>query len=162
MYQILETTEIKESDDFFVSKDLMWKLKSTLEEKGLKFEVFESKTEEFIQLNFPTYQVSMFNSQLAITIPYWDSNSDDGINKEIKIITNVFLENGFTGFDPQNEQFIKEKYEFQKTFTETKSVVDEHLNINNNNLTDNISAKYIGIGLGIILVVIILWKAIKK
>jgi hypothetical protein len=160
---ILESTEPSESDDFFVSKDLMLKLKSELKEKGLNFEIFKSKTEDYVELNFPTYQISMFNSQIAISLPYWDSNSDDGINKEIKIITNVLIENGFTGFDPQTEEIISKKYEFQKTFTETKTVVDEHLNANKNLNSDNSnSIKIIGIILGIVLIGIVIWKLIKR
>jgi hypothetical protein len=158
---ILESAKPTESDELFVSKDLMLEIKTILKEKGLSFEVFESKSEDYIELNFPTYQISMFNSQIAISLPYWDSNSNDGINKEIKIITNVLIENGFTGFDPQTEQIINEKFEFQKAFTETKSVVSEHLN-KNENLNDNNSVKYIGISLAIILIGIIVWRIIKK
>ncbi len=160
---ILESAKPTESDELFVSKDLMLEIKTILNEKGLSFEVFESKTEDYIELNFPTYQISMFNSQIAISLPYWDSNSNDGINKEIKTITNVLIENGFTGFDPQTEQIIKVKYEFQKTFTETKGIVDEHLNqIQNKNLNDNNAIKYIGIILGILLVGFIVWKIVRK
>lgn len=160
---ILESTEANESDDFFVSKDLMLKLKSELKEKGLNFEIFESKTEDYIELNFPTYQISMFNSQIAISLPYWDSNSNDGINNEIKIITNVLIDKGFTGFDPQIEQIISRKYELQKKFAETKTVVDENLNANKNlNFDNDNSTKIIGIVLGAVLVGILIWKFIKR
>jgi hypothetical protein len=163
IYPILETTEPKKTDEIYISKDLMWKLKSILEEKGLKFEVFESKTDEIIELNFPSYQVSMYNSQIAISLPYWDSNSVNNISNEIKIISNVLLENGFTGFDPQTEQFVIEKYEFQKAFTMTKEVVDEHFKkTQNNNLNENNTIKYVGIGLGILIFLIIIWKVLRK
>lgn len=114
--------------------------------------------EDYMELNFPTYQVSMFNSQFAISIPYWDSNSNDGINNEVKIITNTFLENGFTGYDPQTEEFIMAKYEFKKSFTESKTIVDKTLNNQTNN---NLNYKYIGIGIAILVIGMIVWKLVK-
>src|SRR5690606_4945909 len=118
----------------------------------------EKSDEDYLELNFPTYQVSMFDSQFAISVPYWDSNSDDAINNEIKIITNTLLDNGFTGYDPQTEEFIVTKYEFKKNFSESKTVVDKTLN----NQPDNSSnLKYIGIGIAIIIVGIIIWKLLK-
>ena len=125
---ILETDALK-SDKHFVSKQQMVDLKDKLIQQGLKFEVFENPNEDYLELNFPTYQVSMFNNQFAISVPYWDNNSNVGINNEIKIITNTLLENGFTGYDPQTEEFIVSKHEIKKTFTESKTVVDRTLNI---------------------------------
>lgn len=103
----------------------------------------------------------MSNSQIAISLPYWDSNSNDVINKEVKTITNVLIDNGFTGFDSQTELIINKKFKLQKTFTETKSLVNEHLN-KNDNLSDSNSIKYIGISLAILLIGIIVWKLLKK
>lgn len=154
---ILES-DVSKTDQHFVSKQQMLELKDKLVQQGLKFEVFEKPNEDYLELNFPTYQVSMFNSQFAISVPYWDSNSDDGINNEIKIITNTLLDNGFTGYDPQTEEFIVTKYEFKKNFSESKTVVDKTLN----NQPDNSSnLKYIGIGIAIIIVGIIIWKLLK-
>ena len=102
----------------------------------------------------------MFNSQIAISLPYWDENSNDGVNNEVKQITNVLLSNDLKGFDPQTEDFITEPYEFQKTFTETKTVANNHLNSetqgqNGNNLI------YLGIGLGVVIIGFIIWKMVK-
>ena len=104
------------SDDFFISKNLMRKLKSILNKKGLRFELFESETEDVIELTFEkTYQLSMFNSQIAISLPFFYSpKADYEINKEVKIITDVLIENGFSGFDAQTEKFIHEKIDTQK------------------------------------------------
>jgi hypothetical protein len=66
---ILES-DVSKSDQHFVSKQLMLEIKDKLIQQGLKFEVFEKTDENYLELNFPTYQVSMFNSQFAISVPY--------------------------------------------------------------------------------------------
>ena len=154
---ILES-EVSKTDEHFVSKQKMLDIKDKLIQQGLKFEVFEKSDEDYLELNFPTYQVSMFNSQFAISVPYWDSNSDDGINNEIKIITNTLLDNGFTGYDPQTEEFIVTKYEFKKNFSESKTVVDKTLKTQTEN---NFNYTYLGIGIAIIVIGIIIWKLVK-
>lgn len=160
VYDILETTEPNPENEIYISKDFMKSLVEELKSEGLDFEIFEDKDEDYFELNFPSYQLSMFNSQLVISLPYWDENSNKGINKEIKQITNVFLKNDFTGFDPQTEEFITEPYEFQKTFTETKTVVDNHLKSESQQSNGN-NLIYLGIGLGILIIGLIVWKMIK-
>lgn len=154
---ILETDVVK-TDKHFVSKQQMFEIKDKLVQQGLKFEVFEKPDEDYLELNFPTYHVSMFNSQFAISIPYWDSNSNDGINNEIKIITNILLDNGFTGYDPQTGKFIVSKYEFENNFSESKTVIDKTLN---NQADNSFDYKYAGIGISIIIIGITIWKLLK-
>lgn len=160
VYDILETTEPKSENEIFISKDLMKSLIQQLKSEGLEFDTFEGKEEDYFELNFPTYQLSMFNSQIAISLPYWDENSYDGVNKEIKQITNVLLGNDLKGFDPQKEEFITEPYGFHKTFTETKTVVDHHIN-SETETQDGNNLMYLGIGLGILILGLIIWKMIK-
>lgn len=154
---ILES-DVSKTDQHFVSKQEMLELKDKLIRQGLKFEVFQKSDEDYLELNFPTYQVSMFNSQFAVSIPYWDSNSNDGINNEIKIITNTLLENGFTGYDPQTDEFIVTKYEFNKSFAESKTLADKILNTETEN---SFNYKYVGIGIAILIIGLILWKLLK-
>ena len=160
VYDIMETTEPKPDNEIFISKDFMKSLIEQLNSEGLEFKIFKGKDEDYFELNFPTFQLSMFNSQIAISLPYWDENSNDGVNNEVKQTTNVLLSNDLKGFDPQTEEFITEPYEFQKTFTETKTVVNNHLNSetqgqNGNNLI------YLGIGLGVVIIGFIIWKMVK-
>ena len=161
VYDILETTEPKPNNEIFISKDFMKSLITELKSEGLEFKIFEGKEGDYFELNFPTYQLSMFNSQIAISLPYWDENSNEGIHKEIKQITNVFLKNDFTGFDAQMEEFITEPYKFQNTFTETKTVVDNHLKYEFQKSSGN-KLIYLGIGLGILIIGILIWKMIIK
>lgn len=154
---ILES-DVSKSDQHFVSKQLMLEIKDKLIQQGLEFEVFEKTDEDYLELNFPTYQVSMFNSQFAISVPYWDSNRDDGINKEIKIITNTLLDKGFTGYDPQTEEFIATKFEFKKSFSDSKMVADKSLNTQTEN---SFNYKYLGIGITILMIGILIWKLLK-
>ena len=160
VYKILETIEPNPENEIYISKDFMKSLIEQLKSEGLEFDTFEGKGEDYFELNFPTYQLSMFNSQLAISLPYWDQNSSEVTNKEIKQITNIFLKNDFTGFDPQTEEFITEPYEFQKTFTETNTVVDNHLKSESIQSRGN-NLMYFGIGLGILIIGLIVWKMIK-
>ena len=89
-------------------------------------------------------------------MPYWDKNSGEGVNREIKKIINVFLEYDFKGFDPQTEEFINEPFEFKESFKESKRVVD--------NLGDSeskaVSIKpriYLGISVVFFLLLILVW-----
>lgn len=154
---ILES-DVSKTDQHFVSRQTMIQIKNKLIQQGLEFEVFEKTDEDYLELNFPTYQVSMFDSQFAISVPYWDSNSDDQINNEIKIITNTFLDNGFTGYDPQTEKFIATKYEFKKNFSKSKTIVKKTLK---NQTDNNFNYKYMGIGIAVIVIGIIIWKLLK-
>jgi len=160
VYNILEVTEPNPKNEIYISKYFMKSLIEQLKSKGLEFKIFQDKDEDYFELNFPNYQLSMFNSQIVISLPYWNENSNEGINKEIKQITNVFLKNDFIGFDPQTEEFISEPFEFQKTFTETKTIVDNHLKTEIQPSSGK-NTVYLGIGLGMLIIVIIVWKMMK-
>lgn len=160
VYDIMETTEPKSDNEIFISKDLMKSLIEQLKSEGLEFETFEGKDEDYFELNFPTYQLSLFNSQIAISLPYWDENSNEGVNIEVKQITNVLLSNDLKGFDPQTEEFITEPYEFHQNFAETKTLVDKHMNSESQGQNGN-SLMYVGIGLGILILGFLIWKMIK-
>lgn len=160
VYDILETTEPESDNEIFISKDLMKSFIKQLKTQGLEFDTFEGKDKDYFELNFPTYQLSIYNSQIVISLPYWDENSNDGINKEIKQITNVLLSNNLKEFDPQTEKFIAEPYELQKTFTEIKTVVDNHINSETQSQNGN-NLMYLGIGVGVLILGLIIWKMIK-
>ena len=68
------------------------------------------------------------------------------------------MDNGFTGYDPQTEEFIVTKYEFKKNFSESKTVVDKTLK---NHTDNNLNYKYIGVGIAVIIIGIIIWKLLK-
>ena len=108
--------EIVKTDPHFITKEIKTKIIESLKSQGLAFDSFENHEESYVELNFPTYQVAMFSSQISISVPYWDINSEEGINKEVKQIVNTLLDNGFTGYDPQREEFITAKYKFQESF----------------------------------------------
>jgi len=98
--QILEADVIK-SSKHFVSKELMMKIKESLISKGLKFEVFVGNDEDYLELNFPSYQVSMFNIQIALSIPYLDANNNDIITEEVKQkVIKACKEDKFKSFGP--------------------------------------------------------------
>jgi len=161
IYDVLETTETNPHNEIYIPKDLMKTLIEELKSNKLAFEIFEGTDGDSFELNFPSYQISMHNSQIAISLPYWDENSHEGINKEVKQITNVFLNNDLKGFDPQTEKFIVEPYEIQNTFTETKTVVDNYLQSPTQKSNGN-TLKFVGFGLGILILALLIWKFFAK
>ena len=158
-YSLLESESNSESETF-VSKGLMSKIITQIKSQGLAFELFEDKKKDHFELTFSSYQLAMFNSEIALAIPYWDENSNEGINKEIKLITNILIDNGFTGFDSQTEEFITKKHDISTNFVEAKTVVDNNLDTVNTPHKDH-TFLYTGLGLGGIIVLILLWKLLK-
>ena len=156
--QKLLENDAQKTDIHFVSKKEMIEIKDLLLKKGLKFEVFEEKEEDYTELNFPTYQIMMFNNQFAFSLPYWDQNSSEGINNEIKEITNLLIERGFTGYDPQTEKFIKTKYEISDSFKTTKTTIYKNVNKEGTNKMD---LSYVGILIAIVVIAMIIRKIIR-
>lgn len=159
-YDVLEMTDVDPSSETYVSRDEMESIIAEIANIGIEFDQFEGKDGSHFELNFPSYQVFLFHSQLAISVPYWDENNSEKIDKEIKQISNVFLNNGFRGFDSQTEEIIESPYTFQQTFSETKAIVDsarpkEKSIIGNNML-------YIGIGFLIVITLFVIFKLVKR
>lgn len=126
---ILENTNVESTDFDFFSLEFKKELIKQFKKIGLKFEVFHAKEgveSSHIELNFPTYQISLFDSQISISIPYWDENTSMQIDKEIKTISNILIGNGFIGYDSQIGELITEKVDFKNNFAISKEVVKEH------------------------------------
>jgi hypothetical protein len=119
-------SEASAKDQHFISKALMHEIQADLAGKGLSFETFEGKQDDYVELNLETYQISMFNSQIAVSLPYWDINSSDAIDNEVNLISKVLREKGFTGYDPQTSKFFKETPTFLTTFGQMNGKVKEH------------------------------------
>lgn len=158
---ILEDTDAKETDfDFFPLK-FRESLISVLKDEGLEFDVFKSGKEvtgSYFELNFPTYQVYFFDTQISIVVPYWDENTSKKIDNEIKIISNVLLVNDLVGYDSQTDEIITEQYSLDSNFITSKSVVDNSHDKKCNNHTSYNFHWWI---LGVFVFAIILIKAIK-
>ena len=120
-------TEASEDDQHFISKGLMNEVKADLAANGLSFETFEGNEDDYVELNFESYQISMFHSQIAISLPYWDVNSSDAIDNRVKLISKVLNERGFTGYDPQSGKFFTEGVTFSTEFIKTNEKVSAHL-----------------------------------
>ncbi len=161
VYDLLETTEPDPENEIFIDKGLMNKIISEIKSLGLDFEIFEGKNRDYYELNFPSYQVSMFNSEIAISLPYWDENENKNINSEIEQITNILLSNGFTGFDSQTEEFISVPFEVQSTFVESKNVIDNHMNLESPGHKYS-ATMYVGIIIGVLIIGVLIWKVLTK
>lgn len=119
-------SEVTDADPHFISKELMNEIKVELANSGLKFETFEGKEEDYVELNFETYQICMFNSQVAISLPYWEANRESAIEKEIESISKVLINRGFTGYDPQTDEIFTDKKAFSTDFDRVNEKVSEH------------------------------------
>ena len=159
---VLLEGDVKSSDDHYVSKELMVSIHQKLSQEGLIFEIFESHDSDgdYYELNFPTYQVSIFNSMIAISLPYWDANSESEIDMEVQTITFILTEFGFLTYDPQTNEVTEGTKSVSKNFTETKEYVEKRINTNEESSNNNLS--YLWIGLGIIIVSLIIWKVVRR
>lgn len=119
--------EASDTDPHFISKELMNEIKVELAKRGFNFESFEGREEDYLELNFETYQICMFNSQIAISLPYWDVNSSNAITDEVGIVSDVLIGKGFTGYDPQTGELFRGKGESISTdFDRLNKQVNEH------------------------------------
>jgi hypothetical protein len=159
VYEVLEMTDPSATDDHYVSPELMESLISEIEALGIPFELFTPDEGNYFELNFPTYQVMLYSSEVVISVPYWDDNADETIDSEIKQISNILLKNNFTGFDSQTEEFIDKPYQFQETFTETLEVVNES---NTSTEETGNTLLYVGLALGAIIISFIIWKILNR
>jgi hypothetical protein len=155
---ILETDEVNESDELFIHQNLKESIQETIKREGLAFETFAGE-DGYLELTFPTFQLSMFNNQIGISLPYWDENSTDETHKDVQLIINTLLEKGFTGFDPQTEEFITRTHDIGKKFTEVKTIVDQR--VVQETRSSNSVILYLGLGLGILILGLIIWKLVK-
>lgn len=167
VYDILETEAVDVNDETFISKDAMDFLVKELESIGLIFKV--NKSRDYYELSFPSYQLSLYENQIAISLPYWGKNSDSSINGEMKQISNVLIQNNFIGFDPQTEAIIREPYDFKSSFDLSNASVQKHIS---SEIKDNrhelgkegnsSGLKNVGLVLGGLLLAFLIWKFINK
>ena len=119
-------SDASDKDQHFISRSLMNEIKDELASNGLNFETFEGKQDDYLELNLETYQISMSNSQIAVLLPYWDVNSTDSIVSEVKLISKVLSEKGFTGYDPQTGSLFIDLTDFSTEFNRVNKKVKEH------------------------------------
>lgn len=122
--------EASPQDEHFISKALKDEVKIALKERGLRFEVFEESKEEYVELNFETYQISMFDSEISISLPYWDENGSGKIKDELHEIARILIEKGFTGYNVQTGVLFNEPELILSDFERTSRDIREYLSQN--------------------------------
>ncbi len=80
-------------------------------------------TKDSTAIDFDTFQVSMYDTQLTISIPYVKENLAQKIIVQVNCVIDVFLENGCSGLDGQSEKFIDDDYSFKTSFAKSFNVV---------------------------------------
>lgn len=159
VFRLLETTDTKLGDELYISTSLRQELISEFKNNELKFEVFQPKECDYFELNFSSYQVSLYDNQIALSIPYWDDNSTEQVNHELELIMNVLINHGFIGYDSQMGEYISEPFEIQESFTETKTTVDDSFKQIENQSSNTMIL--VSLGLGLIILTLAAWKFLK-
>ena len=119
------TSDVTEADDHYISKELMKKIKLKLENEGLEFEV--SEDEDSMEFNFPSFQVSLYISQAAISLPYWDENKTDKVGNIVEKIIKTFEGFDMKAYDPQAELIYDDDFYFMDAFSVTQDFVIDKL-----------------------------------
>ncbi|MGQ0541769.1 MAG: hypothetical protein ACT4O9_07960 [Blastocatellia bacterium] len=148
--------EAAEDDEHFISNALKNEIRVTLKDNGLVFETFEGKEDDYLELNFESYQISMFNSQIAVSLPYWDVNSSDVIGNEIQLISKALFEKGFTGYDPQTSKFFVEAACFSAQFDQSNKRVNEYFSPDLNSKEPSRSWRLVKFGIGFFVLVLLI------
>jgi hypothetical protein len=150
--------EVSPDDKHYISKEMMSKLKDSIAELGNNFELIENQDENFIEMKFESFEVSIFSSQVVISIPYWIEELDESITSQIEVISQLFIDNGFTGYDQQTDVIFSGDNKFHDSFTQNQSEVKVSLD----EFTASKKNSWImyAIGIFVITLIFVLWKLI--
>ena len=138
-------TKASESDDFFISKELMMEIKSALRKKGLRFQSENMGNE--MEFNFPTFQIALFSNLILLSIPHWKGNHSDEVSETIEDICETLDEFGMSIYDPQSTSVVSDHYDFNESF-----------NKNNSDSSSQISGKFVFI---MILISTLIWMTMQ-
>lgn len=84
----------------------------------------EMKTvKDCTEIDFDSFQVSLYKSQLTISIPYWKENLAQKNIVLVNCVIDIFIENNCVGLDSQVEKFIDDDYSFKTSFAQSLNVV---------------------------------------
>ncbi len=122
---------IQESLDFLekkkISKDNQF---SEAETKSMVAEIVEmnqhkdvNTTKDSTTIDFDTFQVSLYKSQLSIAISYQKESLAQKNIVLVNCVIDTFLENDSIGLDGQVEKFIDDDYSFKASFAQSLDVV---------------------------------------
>lgn len=100
-------------------------LESELENSGLDFD--RSEYEGSISFDFPSFQIGVFDNQIALNIPYWEINSNPQIQKKVQAVYQIILQNGYQSFDPQLDALVDDKHDIAASFDQNLNAVKHAL-----------------------------------
>lgn len=92
---------------------------------GLDFDV--NRFEDSISLDFPSFQLGIFDNQVTMNIPYWETNTNPLIQKSIQEIFHTLLRQGYQAFDPQIHDLVEAKYDIGANFNRNLDAVKDAL-----------------------------------
>lgn len=123
-----EVEEFFENEKIVEEIDSKKKLKiiDELKKENLQFEIENSEND--IEINFETFQLSIFNNKISLSIPYWEENSSEKVINEINTICSVLLKNGMTGYDSQSEIVFEEEFDFGEMYATNFDIVSPIVN----------------------------------
>jgi len=99
---------------------LLNKLESDLSANGYRYETISSKDRNMIELLFPSYNMSILKSRIAVSVPYLENDSSESIREDLLNIIRTLKNNGFTGYDPQTGDLVNEQYDIVTSYNKMK------------------------------------------
>lgn len=108
VWEVLEA-EVNEQGAHYIDSSEQKQISAVIE--PIVSECEKVVSDRAIELNTPTYQISIFENQVVISLPYWDENQKNEIIGQVQKITNELIRLGFIGFDSHHEEFINGEYQ---------------------------------------------------
>lgn len=116
---ILETQKV--SKEFQFSENETQKIIAEIAEMNQHVSI--KKEKDSTEIDFENFQVSFFDSQLSVSIPFSKGNLAQKVLVQVNCIIDIFLESDCIGIDGQIEKFIDDDYSFKTAYSQSLQVV---------------------------------------
>lgn len=124
VYEVLEIQELAPNNELFISKELWLSIIKEFETNGYSFEKIEG--DDFFELNFKSFQLSMLHTQIVLSLPYWNENLHEKVMDDIESITTVMKKYGLKSFNAQTEQIDGQSSLIKHQFKETLNMINNN------------------------------------
>ncbi len=115
---------LSEHPEQYLSLEFRESLMLSLRSHGLRFEAHYYDQTDSLELDFGTFDLRLYSTQIGLSIPYWDSNNEKSVMIIISQIISIIVDFGLVGHDPQCDEFIRDTHDVELHFGLSKAVVD--------------------------------------
>lgn len=109
-----------ESQKGAIDFNVINKLEQDLSDNGYQYETISSKDQGMIELLFPSYNMSILKSKIAVSVPYLENDTTESIREDLLNIIRTLKKNGFTGYDLQTGDLVTEHYDIITSYNKMK------------------------------------------